>query len=125
MSTSIKKFGSIYTESITSPSFVMSKSDATQITSTTTNVTFTKGTGVITLFTSTLASGISSTFTVNSVLTKVNSVVLCSIAGYSGTTGTPNVRVGNVALGSFTFTLTNVDSTAALNGIVKVSIMIV
>jgi hypothetical protein len=125
MSTTIRRIGSLYAENVISPSFVMSKADATQITSETTNLTFTKGVGVITLFTSTLASGISSTFTVNSALTSANSVVLCSIAGYSGTTGTPNIRVGNVASGSFTVTLTNVHSTAGLNGIVKVSVMVV
>lgn len=124
MATSIRKFGSVHAENIVVSSFSVDKSNLAQATSGTTSVTITENSGVITLFTSTLASGLSSTFTVNNPSSKLNSVVIGSVAGYSGTTGTPIIRVGNIATGTFTVTLTNVHASEALNGIVKVSVLI-
>jgi len=125
MATSIRKFGSVHAEHITTSSFSVDKSSVTQITSDATAVTITEGSGVITLVTSVLAAGASSTFTVNNPSSTVNSVVMGSIAGYSGTTGVPIVRLGNISNGTFTVTLTNAHGTLALNGIVKVSVLVI
>jgi hypothetical protein len=93
----------------------------TQITSTSTAVTANGMNGIITCFTSTLAAATSVTFTVNNTATDADSIVLVGIVNYSGTTGTPIVRVNNCVAGtSFDIVVTNAHASAALNGILKI-----
>ena len=57
----------------------------------------------------------------NNTATDADSVVLVGIVNYSGTTGTPNVRVNNCVAGtSFDIIVTNTHATVALNGILKI-----
>ncbi len=93
----------------------------TQGTSTATAVTANGASGLITCFTSTLAAATAVTFTVNNAGTDADSVVLVGITNYSGTTGTPIVRVNNCVAGtSFDIVVTNAHASAALNGILKI-----
>jgi len=93
----------------------------TQATSTTTGVTANGEVGLITCFTSTLAAATAITFTVTNTATDADSAVFVGITNYSGTTGTPIVRVNNCVAGtSFDIVVTNAHASAALNGILKV-----
>ena len=126
MSTSIKSVGSLITSHIKTTKVTVVKSNVTQATSATTDVTMNGGSsaGVITLFSSTLASNTSSVCNVLNAGVASGSVVLVGIANYSGA-GTPLVRCGGITNGSFTLTLVNIHPTVALNGVVSVSVIIV
>ena len=95
----------------------------TQAASVTTGVTINGSSGVITCFTSTQAAAAAApaTFTVTNPAVTPTSAVVASVAGYAGTTGTPQVRTNAIAAGSFDIIVTNVHPTAALNGVVKVA----
>lgn len=77
--------------------------------------------GLITCFTSVLAAATSATFTVTNGATDSDSAIWVGVCNYSGTTGTPIVRVNNcVASTSFDIVVTNAHASAALNGILKI-----
>jgi len=99
MATTIRRVGSIYADNVI--------------------------TSIITLPASTLEAGSSTTFTIDNPSSITNSIVIGSIEGYSGTTGIPIVRLGNVSNGTFNITLINAHGTLALNGIVKVSVLVI
>ncbi len=100
------------------------KDTVTQLVSTATGVTLNASAGIITMFTSTLAADASQEFVVTNSYVSSGVVILASIQDYSGTTGLPNVIVDNIGNGSFNVVLQNCGA-AALNGVVKVSFLIV
>lgn len=101
------------------------QSTVTQATSISTAVTLNASSGnITTVSVSTAASTAVGTFTLNNSFITTSSVVLASVSGGSYTTGSPVVVAGAVAAGSVTFTLSNISTTAALNGTVKVSFLV-
>ena len=119
-----KSFGSL-SLGVVQDDVTTSKGTVTQDTSLVTSVTCNSEAGVITTVSATTAAGASETFTVNCNEVTTGSVVVVCVAGYAGSTGVPNLRMGNLASGSFTITVTNVHATAALNGVLKVSFLTV
>ena len=95
----------------------------TQGTSTSTAVTANGSSGLITCFTSVQATLTTVTFTVNNTAVDADSVVLVSIANYSGTyvtNGIPIVLVNNCVAGtSFDIKIVNAGANA-LGGILKI-----
>lgn len=99
----------------------ITKAAVTQLTSITTGVTLNAGAGVITTVSSTLAADTTASFTVTNSAVSSSSLVLANIVNYSGSQGSPDVRVQNVTNGAFTVAVRNVDDTDALNGILKIA----
>lgn len=107
---------------------LVTKANVTQATSITTGVTANGSAGIITTVSSTLAADATAEFTVTNSAVAATSVVLVSIADYAGTYGTngiPVVNVDSIAAGSFKVDLSNVHSTNALSGVVKISYLVV
>ena len=102
----------------------LAKSNVTQATSITTAVATTTGAGVITTVSSTLAADATTTFLVSNPHVNSSSVVILTINNYSGNQGLPTARVQSVSAGQFNVVLSNVHSSAALNGIVKIGYLV-
>jgi len=103
----------------------LSKGLVTQSGSITTGVTLNQPAGdVVTVSLTTAASTTAGQFTVTNNYVKADSVVLANIIDYTGSTGFPVILVDDVALGSFKITVRNVDTAAALNGVVSVGFAI-
>lgn len=103
------------------------KATITQLTSLTTGVTVNSTAGVITTVPATLASNATASFVVTNNRVAATSVVVAGVQAYSGTFGTngiPTAAVSAVAAGSFTVTLANSHGTAALNGAVGISFLV-
>ena len=100
------------------------KDTVTQLVNPATGVTLNAAAGIVTQFTSTLAANASQAFTVTNSYVDATTIVIASIQDYSGSTGLPSVIVDNVGEGTFQIVLQNGGS-AALNGIVKVSFIVV
>lgn len=114
--------------SLSSGGIVLPHSSVTQLTSATTGVETEGSSGVITTFASTLASELSSSFTVSNESVTADSVVLVSIVDYSGvyaTNGLPIVSVNSVVQGGFDVVLINAHGTAPLAGTVSISFLVV
>jgi hypothetical protein len=105
-----------------------SQSSVTQLTSISTGVTITGPTGNITTVSlSTVASTTAGTFTVTNTFYTSSSQVINVQASYGGaTTGTPYAFVSAINSGSNTFNITvrNIDTSAALNGTLIISMII-
>lgn len=100
------------------------KDTVTQLVDPSTAVVLNAAAGIVTMFTSTLAASGFQAFTVTNSYVGAGTIVLASVQDYSGTTGLPGVIVDNIAEGTFQIVLQNGGS-AALNGIVKVSFLVV
>ena len=100
------------------------KGTVTQLVDPSTAVVLNAAAGIVTMFTSTLAASGFQAFTVTNSYVGAGTIVLACIQDYSGTTGQPGVIVDNIAEGTFQIVLQNGGS-AALNGIVKVSFLVV
>lgn len=103
------------------------KATVTQLTSLTTGVTVNSTAGVITTVTATLAPNATASFVVTNNRVAATSVVVAGVQTYSGTFGTngiPTVAVSAVVAGSFTATLANSHGTAALDGTVDISFLV-
>ena len=100
------------------------KDTVTQLVDPSTAVVLNAAAGIVTMFTSTLAANGFQAFTVTNSYVGAGTIVLTSVQDYSGTTGLPSVIVDNIAEGTFQIVLQNGGS-AALNGIVKVSFLVV
>ena len=100
------------------------KDTVTQLVDPSTAVVLNAAAGIVTMFTSTLAASGFQAFTVTNSYVGAGTIVLACIQDYSGTTGQPGVIVDNIAEGTFQIVLQNGGS-AALNGIVKVSFLVV
>jgi len=102
---------------------VVTKSSASQSTSTTTGVTANGNAGVITTFAQTLLSNTSTSFTIsNSSVTATSVIQLTIDDGVS--TGNAILKVGTVAAGSFVVKIYNAHPTVALNSAVKIHYLI-
>jgi len=100
------------------------KDTVTQLVDPSTAVVLNAAAGIVTMFTSTLAASGFQAFTVTNSYVGAGTIVLASVQDYSGTTGLPSVIVDNIAEGTFQIVLQN-GGAAALNGIVKVSFLVV
>ena len=100
------------------------KDTVTQLVDPSTAVVLNAAAGIVTMFTSTLAASGFQAFTVTNSYVGAGTIVLACVQDYSGTTGQPGVIVDNIAEGTFQIVLQNGGS-AALNGIVKVSFLVV
>ena len=100
------------------------KGTVTQLVDPSTAVVLNAAAGIVTMFTSTLAASGFQAFTVTNSYVGAGTIVLACVQDYSGTTGQPGVIVDNIAEGTFQIVLQNGGS-AALNGIVKVSFLVV
>jgi len=99
----------------------LTKGVVTQATSVTTAVTINQPAGDIITFAQTAAASTTvAAFTVNNSFVKADSIILANIVDYLGTTGFPVILVDAVAAGSFTISVRNVDTAAALNGAVNI-----
>jgi len=103
----------------------LNKTAVTQITSATTAVVCNSHNGVVTTVSSSLAAEASSQFEVTCSLVKTGSLIQVSIQDYTGT-GIPVVRATEIVNDtSFDIVITNAHSSAALNGVLKISYIIV
>lgn len=100
------------------------KGTVTQLVDVTTAVTINAAAGIVTTFTETLAANGAQAFTVNNSFVGPDTIVLATIQDYTGTTGLPTVIVDNIASSSFQLVVQNGGS-AALNGILKISFLVV
>lgn len=96
-------------------SVLSDKGTVSQATSVTTAVTLNNLNGIISTFAQTAAADAQVTFTVNNSKVLTTSNILLSAIYPAANTGSPVVRVGAIAAGSFTVVITNV-GTAVLNG---------
>jgi len=120
MSKLTKQFGAIRVSHLsTFGEMSLTKATAGQATSITSGVTINAPAGVITTVSTSLATNANISFTVGNSFVKADSVVLCNISNYSGTTGAPFSRVNGVTKGSFIITIRNVHDLEALNGALK------
>lgn len=103
----------------------LTKGSVTQITNITTPVTLNASAGYITTVSSTLAANGSATFTVNNTNARSDSCIVANVSNYSGTTGVPVITVDNPVNNAFSITVTNVSDSAALNGTIKISFIVV
>ena len=101
-----------------------SKSNVSQLTSTTTPVTINTGCGIITAFHSSLAANSSVNFTVNNTSIKAGSIIICKVSDYTGT-GIPITRCGNILDNSFSITVSNAHVSSPLNSVMKISFVTV
>ena len=103
----------------------LSKGVVTQLTSITTGVALEYPAGEIaTVSLTTAASTTAGTFTVTDSYVKADSLVLANIVDYTGTTGFPAILIDDVVAGSFKITVRNLDTAAALNGVVTIGFAI-
>lgn len=103
----------------------LSKGTVTQLTSITTGVALEYPAGEIaTVSLTTAASTTAGTFTVTDSYVKADSLVLANIVDYTGTTGFPAILIDDVVAGSFKITVRNLDTAAALNGVVTIGFAI-
>ena len=103
----------------------LSKGVVTQLTSITTGVALEYPAGEIaTVSLTTAASTTAGTFTVTDSYVKADSLVLANIVDYTGTTGFPAILIDDVVAGSFKVTVRNLDTAAALNGVVTIGFAI-
>lgn len=100
------------------------KSTVTQLVDASTAVTLNAAAGIVTTFTETVAANGTQAFTVNNSYVGAGTIVLASVQDYAGTTGLPSVIVDNIAEGSFQVVVQNGGS-AALNGVLKVSFLVI
>ena len=103
------------------------QSMVSQATSITTAVSLNSASGVITTQSASTAGGGVSSFTFNNTFITAPSVVLVSVAHYSGTystNGLPNITVSSVASGSCTVNVINCHSANALSGTLKISFLV-
>lgn len=91
------------------------KNTVAQATSTTTAVTLNNLNGIISTWAQTAAADTQVTFTVNNSKVVATSNVIPSVIYPAANTGSPVVRIGAIAAGSFTVVITNA-GTAVLNG---------
>ena len=103
----------------------VTKGTVTQLISVATSVRLDSACGIITMFTSVLAADSSQSFTVNNTYVGTSSQLIVGVQDYSGTTGLPRVIVDNIVDGAFTVTLQNLGTVDDLNGIVKVSFLVI
>jgi len=102
------------------------KTPYTQGTNPTTAVPITTNSGTVSCFTSTLAAGGSSVFTLTGAVILAGSYLVLTKVSYSGTTGVPDILgATSIGAGTATITLWNFSATAALNGVVVFSYIIV
>jgi hypothetical protein len=103
----------------------LTKGIVTQASSITTAVTLNQPAGdVVTVSLTTALSTTAGQFTVNNIFVKADSVILASVNDYTGSTGFPAILVDDVVAGSFKITVRNIDTAAALNGIVTIGFAI-
>jgi len=103
----------------------LSKGIVTQLTSISTGVALEYPAGEIaTVSLTTAASTTAGTFTVTDSYVKADSLVLANIVDYTGTTGFPAILIDDVVAGSFKVTVRNLDTAAALNGVVTIGFAI-
>ena len=100
------------------------KSTVTQLVDATTAVTLNASAGIVTTFAETVAANGTQAFTVNNTFVGTDTLVLASVQDYAGTTGLPTVIVDNIASNSFSLVVQNGGS-AALNGVLKISFLVV
>lgn len=96
-------------------SIISDKGTVSQATSVTTAVTLNNLNGIISTFAQTAAADAQVTFTVNNSKVLATSNVMVSAIYPAANTGSPVVRIGAIAAGSFTVVITNA-GTAVLNG---------
>lgn len=114
--------GTITTGTITN--IRMPITSVSQQTSTSTPVTINSSSGTIYTVSSNLGPGQSFAFQVNNNKVTQNSVILLTC--FYGGSGTPNVRVDSQSLlGNFSITVTNVDSVAAFNDLVRIHFLVI
>lgn len=104
---------------------ISNKADVTQATNITTAVTADGYAGTITTVSSTLAANAAAVFTVNNTYVTASSIVLVSVEYAAASNGSPYARVCAKATGSFNIELVNVDASAALNAVVKISYVVI
>lgn len=104
--------------------FAIDKANVTQASSNTTAVTITTQAGIITSQSMTTAANSVLQFTVGSTMVSANSVVLANLMNYAGSAGLPSLYIDNTTNGSFVVTIQNHHDSAALNGAVKISYLI-
>jgi hypothetical protein len=110
--------------SVNSNTFSIDKANVTQITSITTAVSVTAQAGIITTVSATTAADSATQFTVNHPDVNANSVVFANIMNYAGSAGLPSLYIDNPSTGSFVVTIQNHHASAALNGALKISYLI-
>jgi len=104
---------------------VSSKGNTTQGTSITTTVTCDASAGYITTVSSTLAANTSTAFKVNNSHVDADSCIVANISNYAGSTGVPFITIDAVATGEFYVSIRNVSDSAALNGTMTISFIVV
>jgi hypothetical protein len=103
----------------------LTKGIVTQTSSITTAVTLNQPAGdVITVSLTTALSTTAGQFTVNNNFVKADSIVLANVIDYTGSTGFPVILIDDIVAGSFKITVRNVDTAAALNGVVTIGFAI-
>ncbi len=117
--------GSVFAQHLSTNTILIDKGTVTQLTSISTGVTINSNAGVITTVSSSLAAGGTASFTVSHSDVNTASVVVANISNYSGTTGIPIVRINAISNGSFDIKITNAAATDPLNGIIKISFIVV
>lgn len=108
------------------PAVSSSRNIVVQASSITTAVTSNGSSVSITTVSSTVAAGASANFTLNNSSITTSSVLLVSVSGYGGSTGVPYVYANGAfpRSGSVVLTLCNVAPSAALNGVVNISVLV-
>lgn len=79
---------------------------------------------LVTVSLTTAASTTAGVFTVTNSYVKADSLVIANVVDYTGTTGFPVIQIDDVVGGNFKVRIRNVDSAAALNGIVTIGFAI-
>lgn len=107
-------------------SVIVTKGTVTQATSPTTGVTVNTNAGVISTFASTLAAGGTEVFSVANSKVDANSVILVNVVDYTGSAGVPIVQIdGGAGAGTFNIVVRNIHGTAALDGSLAISFLVV
>lgn len=86
--------------------------------------TLNTGSGTITSESLSTAAGAVYTLTVTNAQAKANSIVLASVCYGGSTTGSPAIMMVTPAAGSFVVKVQNIHASAALNGTIKVSYLL-
>lgn len=103
----------------------LTKGTVTQGTSISTTVILNQPAGeIVTVSLTTAANTTAGVFTVEDNYVKADSLVVANVVDYTGTTGFPVIQIDDVVAGSFKVRVRNVDSAAALNGIVTIGFAI-
>lgn len=104
---------------------VLTKGTVTQLSSISTGVALEYPAGKIaTVSLTTAASTTAGTFTVTDSFVKSDSVIVANVVDYTGSTGFPAILVDDIVAGSFKITVRNLDTAAALNGVVTIGFAI-